>query len=32
MTLDVQEGGATLIRRDEGEGAAPAPLRYQACG
>lgn len=31
MTLDVQDGGNTLIRREYGEGALPGPLKYQRC-
>jgi len=30
-TLDVQDGGATLIRREYGEDAAPGPFRYARC-
>ena len=29
--LDVQDDGATLIRREYGEDAAPGPLRYAKC-
>ncbi len=32
MILDVQDGGATLVRREYGDGAVPGPLRYRACG
>lgn len=31
-TLDVQDGGQTLIRREYGEDAAPGPFRYSKCG
>lgn len=31
MTLDAQDGGQTLIRREDGEGAMPGPLRYRRC-
>ncbi|MBN9507289.1 MAG: hypothetical protein J0I69_14845 [Altererythrobacter sp.] len=31
-TLDVQDNGQTLIRREYGEDAAPGPLRYSKCG
>jgi hypothetical protein len=31
VVLDVQDDGATLIRRDYGEDAAPGPLRYAKC-
>ena len=31
IVLDVQDGGATLIRRDYGDDAAPGPLRYAKC-
>lgn len=31
VTLDVQEGGKTLIRREYGEDAAPGPFRYTKC-
>lgn len=31
MTLDAQDAGQTLIRRENGEGAAPGPLRYTRC-
>lgn len=31
MVLDVQDGGATLIRREYGEDAAPEPFRYAKC-
>ena len=30
-TLDLQEEGRVLIRREYGEGAAPGPFRYFAC-
>ena len=32
MTLDVQDGGKTLIRRETGQDAMPGPLRYRKCG
>ena len=31
MQLDLADGGTTLIRRDEGEGAAAGPMRYTRC-
>ena len=31
MTLDVQDGGKTLIRRETGEDAMPGPQRYRKC-
>lgn len=31
MVLDAQNDGKTLIRRDYGEGAASAPMRYTRC-
>lgn len=31
VTLDVQDGGKTLIRREYGEDAAPGPFRYTKC-
>lgn len=31
MQLDLTDGGKTLIRRDEGEGAAASPMRYTRC-
>jgi hypothetical protein len=31
VVLDVQDSGATLIRRDYGEDAAPGPFRYAKC-
>jgi hypothetical protein len=31
-TLDAQDNGQTLIRREYGEDAAPGPLRYSKCG
>lgn len=31
MRLDLADGGKTLVRRDEGEGAAPASMRYTRC-
>lgn len=31
MHLDLADGGKTLIRRDEGEGAAAGPMRYTRC-
>jgi hypothetical protein len=31
IVLDVQDDGATLIRRDYGEDAAPGPFRYAKC-
>lgn len=31
MQLDLADGGKTLIRRDEGEGAAAGPMRYMRC-
>lgn len=31
MVLDVQDGGATLIRREFGDDAAPGPFRYAKC-
>ena len=30
-TLDVQDGGKTLIRREYGEDAAPGPFKYTKC-
>ncbi|MDZ4312974.1 MAG: hypothetical protein U1A24_20705 [Cypionkella sp.] len=32
QTLDVQDGGAVLIRREYGPDAAPGALRYVSCG
>ncbi|WP_420606360.1 hypothetical protein [Novosphingopyxis sp.] len=32
MTLDAQDGGKTLIRRETGEDAMPGPERYRKCG
>jgi hypothetical protein len=32
MTLDVEQDGNVLIRREEGEGAAPGAFRYMRCG
>lgn len=32
MILDAQDSGKVLIRRDYGEGAAAAPMRYTRCG
>lgn len=31
VTLDVQDGGKTLIRREYGEDAAPGPFKYMKC-
>ena len=31
QTLDVQDAGATLIRREYGDDAAPGPFRYTRC-
>ena len=31
VVLDVQDDGATLIRREYGEDAAPGPFRYAKC-
>lgn len=31
MTLDLADGGKTLVRRDTGEGAAPGAMRYTRC-
>ncbi|OYW86897.1 MAG: hypothetical protein B7Z20_06365 [Sphingobium sp. 32-64-5] len=31
MTLEVQQNGKTLIRRDHGDNAQTGPLRYQRC-
>ena len=31
MVLSVADGGKTLVRRDEGEGAAAGPMRYTRC-
>jgi predicted small secreted protein len=31
VVLDVQDDGATLIRREYGEDAAPGPFRYATC-
>ena len=31
MVLDLQDGGATLIRREFGDDAAPVPSRYAKC-
>jgi len=31
VTLDVQDGGRTLIRREHGDDAAPGPFRYSKC-
>ena len=31
LVLDVQDGGATLIRREYGDDAAPGPFRYAKC-
>jgi hypothetical protein len=31
MVLDLQDDGATLIRRDYGDDAAPGPFRYARC-
>ena len=31
MTLDLQDGGQTLIRREYGEDAASGPIRYSRC-
>ena len=31
MVLDVQDDGATLIRREYGDDAAPGPFRYAKC-
>lgn len=31
MTLDGQNGGKTLVRRDQGADAMPGPLRYARC-
>lgn len=32
VTLDVQDGGETLVRREDGEDAAPGGFRYAKCG
>ncbi len=32
MTLDAQDGGKTLIRRETGADAMPGPERYRKCG
>lgn len=31
MQLDLADGGKTLVRRDQGEGAAASPMRYTRC-
>ena len=31
MQLDLADGGKTLVRRDQGEGAAAGPMRYTRC-
>lgn len=31
MSLGIEDGGKTLVRRDEGEGAAAGPMRYTRC-
>jgi len=31
MALDAQDGGKTLVRREQGEDAMPGALRYQRC-
>jgi hypothetical protein len=31
LDLEVKDGGKTLIRKDNGEGAAPEPLKYTRC-
>lgn len=31
MQLELADGGKTLVRRDSGEGAAAAPIRYTRC-
>lgn len=31
VTLDVQDSGKTLIRREAGDGAEPGPFRYTRC-
>ena len=31
MQLELADGGKTLVRRDEGEGAAAGPMRYTRC-
>lgn len=31
ITLELQDGGEALIRREHGEGAAPDPFRYSKC-
>ena len=31
VVLDVQDGGATLVRREYGDDAAPGPFRYAKC-
>jgi hypothetical protein len=31
VVLDAQDDGATLVRREYGEGAAPGPFRYAKC-
>lgn len=31
VTLDVQDGGRTLIRSEAGDGAEPGPFRYTKC-
>lgn len=30
-TIDVQDGGKTLVRREHGEGAMPGPFEYTRC-
>lgn len=32
MTLDVEDGGQTLVRQEYGDDAAPEPFRYSKCG
>lgn len=31
ITLELQDGGQALVRREHGEGAAPDPFRYSKC-
>jgi hypothetical protein len=32
MTLTLENGGETLVRREYGDDAAPEPLEYTRCG
>lgn len=32
VTLTLEDGGETLVRREEGEGASPDAFRYSKCG